>query len=84
MDSCQSRQCGHGPKRAHPEASHSHEDKRLQEQLRNIKYKLLVMSGKGGVGKTSVATYLALGLAKRGYRVGLLDADFHGPDIPGC
>ena len=38
------------------------------------------MSGKGGVGKTSVATYLALGLAQRGYRVGLLDTDFHGPD----
>ena len=38
------------------------------------------MSGKGGVGKTSVATYLALGLAQRDYRVGLLDTDFHGPD----
>jgi len=50
--------------------------------LRNIKHKLLVMSGKGGVGKTSVATYLALGLAQRGYQVGLLDADFHGPDVP--
>jgi len=39
------------------------------------------MSGKGGVGKSSVSTYLALGLAKRGYQVGLLDTDFHGPDI---
>jgi len=40
------------------------------------------MSGKGGVGKTSVAVYLALGLAKRGYQVGLLDVDLHGPDVP--
>jgi Mrp family chromosome partitioning ATPase/predicted Fe-Mo cluster-binding NifX family protein len=40
------------------------------------------MSGKGGVGKTSVAVYLALGLAMRGYQVGLLDVDLHGPDVP--
>jgi len=47
-----------------------------------IKHKLLVMSGKGGVGKSSVATYLALTLAREGYRVGLLDVDLHGPSIP--
>jgi Mrp family chromosome partitioning ATPase len=40
------------------------------------------MSGKGGVGKTSVAVYLSLGLARRGYQVGLLDVDLHGPDVP--
>jgi Mrp family chromosome partitioning ATPase len=40
------------------------------------------MSGKGGVGKTSVVIYLALRLARRGYRVGLLDVDLHGPDVP--
>jgi len=55
---------------------------RLQRQLHNIRHKILVMSGKGGVGKTSVAVYLALGLAQRGYQVGLLDVDLHGPDIP--
>jgi Mrp family chromosome partitioning ATPase/predicted Fe-Mo cluster-binding NifX family protein len=42
----------------------------------------MVMSGKGGVGKTSMAVYLALGLARRGHRVGLLDVDLHGPDVP--
>ncbi|MFZ2087630.1 MAG: Mrp/NBP35 family ATP-binding protein, partial [Desulfobaccales bacterium] len=55
---------------------------RLVEQLRQIKHKLMVMSGKGGVGKTSMAVYLALGLARRGHRVGLLDVDLHGPDVP--
>jgi Mrp family chromosome partitioning ATPase len=55
---------------------------RLEEQLRHIRHKLLVMSGKGGVGKTSLAVYLALGLAKKGYQVGLLDVDLHGPDVP--
>jgi Mrp family chromosome partitioning ATPase len=40
------------------------------------------MSGKGGVGKSSVAVNVALGLSKKGYRVGLLDVDLHGPSVP--
>ncbi|MCF8119015.1 MAG: P-loop NTPase [Deltaproteobacteria bacterium] len=40
------------------------------------------MSGKGGVGKSSVAAYLSVALAKRGYKVGLMDVDLHGPSIP--
>jgi len=67
-------------------AKHPHqagEDEcRLEEQLRHIRHKLLVMSGKGGVGKTSVAVYPAPGLARRGHQVGLLDVDLHGPDVP--
>lgn len=51
-------------------------------KLSRIKYKLLVMSGKGGVGKSSVASYLAFALAEKGYQVGLLDVDLHGPSIP--
>ena len=43
---------------------------------------LLVMSGKGGVGKSSVATNLAMALLRAGFRVGLLDADIYGPSIP--
>ena len=44
---------------------------------------LLVLSGKGGVGKSTVAANLAVELARRGHRTGLLDIDVHGPSIPG-
>lgn len=54
----------------------------IQCKLACIKHKLIVMSGKGGVGKSSVATYLALALAQKGFEVGLLDIDLHGPSIP--
>ncbi len=74
MSSCHSSQCGH--------ESESSNEKQLREQLRRIGHKLLVMSGKGGVGKSSVAVYLSLGLSRLGYRVGLLDVDLHGPSIP--
>jgi ATP-binding protein involved in chromosome partitioning len=80
MGDCQSSHCGHGGKGAHPD--HDQEELRLQERLKHIKHRVLVMSGKGGVGKTSTAVYLALGLAQRGHRVGLLDVDLHGPDVP--
>ena len=58
------------------------QDAEIRERLRQIKNKILVMSGKGGVGKSSVAAYLSVALAKRGYRVGLMDVDLHGPSIP--
>ena len=50
--------------------------------LPNIKYKIAVASGKGGVGKSTVATNLAISLANAGATVGLLDADAYGPSIP--
>jgi ATP-binding protein involved in chromosome partitioning len=55
---------------------------KIKKALQHIKNKILVMSGKGGVGKSSVAAYLSVVLAKRGYRVGLMDVDLHGPSIP--
>src|SRR5690348_14882162 len=48
----------------------------------NIKKFILVASGKGGVGKSTVATNLAMALAKSGHATGLLDADIYGPSIP--
>lgn len=53
----------------------------ITKSLGKIKNKILVMSGKGGVGKSTVAVNLALGLANKGYKVGLMDVDLHGPDI---
>jgi ATP-binding protein involved in chromosome partitioning len=47
-----------------------------------VKHVLLVMSGKGGVGKSTTATNLAMALQRRGFRTGLLDADIYGPSIP--
>ncbi len=52
-----------------------------REATRNIRHKLLVMSGKGGVGKTTVAVNLGFALARQGLRVGILDSDLHGPDV---
>ncbi|MCJ2533597.1 MAG: Mrp/NBP35 family ATP-binding protein, partial [Candidatus Thermoplasmatota archaeon] len=52
------------------------------ENLKNVKHKLIVMSGKGGVGKSTVAVNLAVSLTKRGKAVGILDADMHGPSVP--
>ena len=53
----------------------------LQESMTSIKHKFLVMSSQGGVGKTCVIVSLALSLAKKRMKVGLLDANFYGPDI---
>lgn len=58
------------------------QESKLIKQMRSIKKKIMVMSGKGGVGKSTVAANLAARLADRGYKVGLLDADIHGPSIP--
>ena len=58
------------------------QNKEITETLSHIKNKILVMSGKGGVGKSSVAAYLSVALAKKGFRVGLMDVDLHGPSIP--
>ncbi len=63
------------------DAKLAQQDIAINKSLGKIKNKILVMSGKGGVGKSTVAVNLALGLAKRGYKVGLMDVDLHGPDI---
>jgi len=58
------------------------QDQAIHDALGLIQNKLLVMSGKGGVGKSSVAANLAIALSQTGAKVGLMDVDLHGPDIP--
>jgi ATP-binding protein involved in chromosome partitioning len=54
----------------------------LQVNLGGIKHKIIVLSGKGGVGKSTVATNIAIALSQKGKKVGLIDVDIHGPSIP--
>jgi ATP-binding protein involved in chromosome partitioning len=56
--------------------------KQVQARMAGIKHKIVVMSGKGGVGKSMTTINLALALARLGYRVGLLDVDLNGPCVP--
>lgn len=58
------------------------QEMKLFEHMKNIKYKIAVMSGKGGVGKSTVAANLAEAFQKKGLLTGILDADIHGPNIP--
>jgi len=53
----------------------------IRNNLSSVKHRLFVISGKGGVGKTTVSVILATGLLKRNYKVGILDADVCGPNI---
>ncbi len=57
------------------------QDERLAERMRLVKHKIVVMSGKGGVGKSTVSVNIARGLAEKGYKVGLMDTDLHGPNV---
>lgn len=58
------------------------DQQRLEARLGRIRHKVLVLSGKGGVGKSTVAVNIAASLARAGRRVGLLDVDLHGPSVP--
>jgi Mrp family chromosome partitioning ATPase len=54
----------------------------VPDKLSQVKHKILVLSGKGGVGKSTFASQLAFSLAREGKQVGLLDVDICGPSIP--
>ncbi len=65
-----------------PQQMQAEQDAAVTASLGKIKHKILVMSGKGGVGKTSTSVNLSIALANRGHRVGIMDVDLHGPDVP--
>ena len=81
-DTCGDSSCS-AKKQKKDESSEEYADRRkLQATLCRIQKKIVVLSGKGGVGKSTVAVNLATELALSGMRVGLLDVDIHGPSIP--
>ena len=65
-----------------PDEQQNHEEQRIQAAMAQVKHKFMVLSGKGGVGKSSVTTNLAVTLVQEGFSVGVMDADIHGPNIP--
>ncbi len=54
----------------------------IKENMKGVKHKIVVLSGKGGVGKTTVATNLAIAFANKGLKSGILDVDIYGPNVP--
>ncbi|MDD3849769.1 MAG: Mrp/NBP35 family ATP-binding protein [Smithellaceae bacterium] len=81
-DSCGEESCS-AKKQGKNENQEEYADRRrLQARLCRIQHKIVVLSGKGGVGKSTVAVNLATALALHGLRVGLLDVDIHGPSVP--
>jgi Mrp family chromosome partitioning ATPase len=80
MSSCSS--CSGGDARFGRNAAALFQDTRISSTLSGIRYKLFIMSGKGGVGKSSVTVNAAAALADKGFSVGILDVDIHGPSVP--
>ncbi len=79
--SCSSAGSGARGSNESQQAALAQQENAITRSLGKIKNKILVMSGKGGVGKSTVSVNLALSLAKRGHKVGLMDVDLHGPDV---
>ena len=80
--SCTDNACAAQAKRPTEQEQDYQERLQLAQRMCKIKKKIVVMSGKGGVGKSTVAVNLAVYLSIQGHRVGLLDVDIHGPSIP--
>jgi Mrp family chromosome partitioning ATPase/predicted Fe-Mo cluster-binding NifX family protein len=81
-DSCGDSGCSAAHRQSGESDKEFEERRQLQARLCRIRHKLVVLSGKGGVGKSTVAVNLAVALLQAGQSVGLLDVDIHGPSIP--
>jgi Mrp family chromosome partitioning ATPase len=81
-DSCSSESCAASNRQEGETQQELEERRQLASRLCRIEHKIVVLSGKGGVGKSTVAVNLAMGLYLAGKKVGLLDVDIHGPSIP--
>ncbi len=79
---CSSADCPGQQQQQGESAADFRDRQKMQSRLCRIKYKIVVLSGKGGVGKSTVAVNLATSLMMAGKRVGLLDVDIHGPSVP--
>ncbi len=79
-ETAQQQSCGNAEQMA--EMQRLKEELELQETLAAIRHKIVVLSGKGGVGKSSVAANLSVAISRKGLKTGLLDTDLHGPSIP--
>lgn len=79
---CEKTDCDAQSKRPEERDEDFRDRQALQARMCRIKHKIMVLSGKGGVGKSTVAVNLATALAMAGKRVGLLDIDVHGPSVP--
>ena len=73
---------GHNHDHSHAATDTNNRAVQIEDKLPDVKYKIAIASGKGGVGKSTVAVNLALSLVKEGKRVGLLDSDIYGPSLP--
>jgi ATP-binding protein involved in chromosome partitioning len=80
--SCAKTDCSAAQRRSGENDEEFKDRQLLESRLCRIKHKVVVLSGKGGVGKSTIAVNLAIALALEGRKVGLLDADIHGPSVP--
>jgi len=81
-ESCQVTSCSAKTQQSNENMKEYMDRMKLMQRLCKIDHKILILSGKGGVGKSTVAVNLAVSLARAGKRTGLLDIDIHGPSVP--
>lgn len=81
-NSCEKTECSAKEQKPDEDTKEFLERQALLKRMCQVKHKILVLSGKGGVGKSTVAVNVAISLALAGKKVGLLDVDVHGPSVP--